>query len=40
VPVALAVALLACALLVVGGGLAPRLFVEPALRAGRALTGF
>lgn len=33
VPLSLAVALLLCALLVAGGGLIPRLFVEPALRA-------
>jgi NADH:ubiquinone oxidoreductase subunit 2 (subunit N) len=33
VPLPLLVALVACALLVVGGGLAPGLFVDPALRA-------
>ena len=33
VPLAMLVALVCCALLVVGGGLVPRLFVDPALRA-------
>jgi NADH-quinone oxidoreductase subunit N len=33
VPATILVAVLACALLVVGGGLVPRLFVEPAMRA-------
>ena len=33
VPFAMLVALVACALLVIGGGLVPRLFVDPALRA-------
>jgi NADH-quinone oxidoreductase subunit N len=33
VPGALLVALLICGLLVIGGGLVPRLFVDPAMRA-------
>ena len=33
VPASIVVALFACALLVVGGGLVPRWFVEPAVRA-------
>ena len=33
VPLAMLVALVCCALLVVGGGLVPRLFVDPVLRA-------
>jgi len=33
VPVAMLIAIVACALIVVGGGLIPRIFVEPAMRA-------
>ena len=33
VPVALWIAIVACVVLVVGGGMIPRLFIEPAVRA-------